>query len=142
MGKPFSLVKPTLNTPFNIDFEWWRQNDRNWRVYLRNYLSPEDQQNYLGNEDEVVDLIDQETGEVHQVDALQHLLISKYANQVDFITQNTSVTEAIFRLFLANGNMVLTPQEISERLNRPPITILRMLSGRQVYKGIRPHREH
>ena len=26
--KRFSLVKPTVNTPFHIDFEWWRQNDR------------------------------------------------------------------------------------------------------------------
>ena len=42
--KRFSLVKPTLQTPFHIDFEWWKQSDRSWRIYLRGYLSPEDQE--------------------------------------------------------------------------------------------------
>jgi len=37
--KRFSLVKPTLQTRFHIDFNWWSQNDRNWRViYLAFYV--------------------------------------------------------------------------------------------------------
>jgi hypothetical protein len=138
-GKRHSLVKPTLQTPYHIDFDWWRQTDRDWRVYLRSYLSAEDQITYAEiSEDEQVDIVDEETGEVAQVDALQHVLISRYANQGDFINRNTSITEAIFRLFLANGNAPLTVFDISEKIGRTPNTILQMLSGTRVYKGLRP----
>jgi hypothetical protein len=72
------------------------------------------------------------------VDGLQHILISHCAQTEDFITERTSLVESIFRTFLAGGNTPLTPDELGEKLNRPPMTILRMLSGRRVYKGIRP----
>jgi hypothetical protein len=138
-GKRQSLVKPTIQTHYHIDFDWWRQTDRDWRVYLRSYLSPEDQINYSEfSEDERVDIVDDDTGEVSQVDALQHVLISHYANRSDFINRNTSITEAIFRLFLANGNAPLTIIDISEKIGRAPNTVLQMLSGVRVYKGIRP----
>jgi hypothetical protein len=137
--KRFSLVKPTLQTPFHIDFNWWRQNDRNWRIYLRSYLSEEDTSTLENfSEEQMVDLIDPETAEVHQVDGLQHLLISRYAQRQDFITETTSVVEAIFRMFLTNGNSPLTAEELSERLGRQPQVILRTLSGPRVYKGLRP----
>ena len=42
--KRMSLVKPTVKTRFHIDFDWWSQNDRDWRVYLRSFLCPEHQQ--------------------------------------------------------------------------------------------------
>ncbi len=137
--KRFSLVKPTLQTPFHIDFDWWRQNDRNWRIYLRGYLTPEDEKAYIDSDQETqVDLIDPETAEVHQVDGLQHILISRYAQRDDFITETTSLIEAIFRLFLATGNTPMSSEELAERLSRHPRTILRTLSGPRVYKGMRP----
>jgi predicted AAA+ superfamily ATPase len=86
----------------------------------------------------LVDLVDQETAEVHQVDGLQHLLITRYARSEDFITETTSLIEGIFRLLLANGNSPLTPEELADRLGRPPRTILQTLSGPRVYKGMRP----
>jgi len=133
------LVKPTLQTPFHIDFEWWKQNDRSWQVYLKSYLSEEVQESLrTAGDEQLIDIIDQETGEVHQVEALQHLLIVHYANRDDFITETTSATESIFRLLLANGNAPLTASELGERLGREPGTVLRMLSGPRVYKGIRP----
>ena len=138
-GKRHSLVKPSLQSPYHIDFDWWRQNDQDWRVYLRNYLSSEDQLTFAKlAEDELVDIIDLETGEVSQVDAVQHVLITRYANRSDFINRNTSITEAIFRLFLANGNIPLSVIEISEKISRSPQTVLQMLSGGRVYKGLRP----
>jgi hypothetical protein len=138
-GKRHSLVKPSVQTPYHIDFDWWRQNDRDWRVYLRSYLSPEDRVTYASlAEDILIDLIDSETGEVSQVDALQHVLIARYANRSDFISRNTSVTEAIFRLFLANGNLPLSVSDISEKIGKPPQTVLQMLSGTTIYKGLRP----
>jgi hypothetical protein len=138
-GKKFSLVKPTLETCFHIDFDWWSKNDRSWRVYLRSELCPEHQKAFeeMPNEQDV-DWVDPETAEVHQVDGLQQVLIAHCAKQEGFITPHSTLVDAAFRVFLANGNAPLTPIELSERLGRPADTILKTLSGIRVYKGIRP----
>ena len=39
----FSLIKPTLQTPFHIDFDWWQKSERDWHVYLRSLLCSEHQ---------------------------------------------------------------------------------------------------
>ena len=85
-----------------------------------------------------MDWVDPETAEVQRVDGLQHTLINYAAKTPDFITVRTTLVEAIFRTLLANGNAALTPAELGERLHRPPVTILKTLSGIRVYKGIRP----
>ena len=134
-----SLVKPTLDTCYHIDFDWWRQRDRDWRVYLRSYLCLEHQQAFADVDvQEQVDWVDPATAEVQRVDGLQHVLISHCAKQTSFITQQTTLVDAVFRLFLANGNIPLTPNELSEQLGRDSRTILRTLSGTRVYKGLRP----
>jgi hypothetical protein len=136
--KRFSLVKPTLNTPFHIDFDWWRQNDREWRVHLRSCLPAEYQQAFADADTEEVDWVDPETAEVQRVDGLQHVLINYAASNDDFITNQTTLVESVFRILLANGNNPLTANELGERLRRPPMTILRTIAGVRVYKGIRP----
>jgi hypothetical protein len=137
-AKRYSLVKPTVNTPFHIDFEWWQQNDREWRVHLLSCLPQEYQQAFADAGDEEVDWIDPETAEVQRVDGLQHTLINYASTNEDFITTRTTLVESIFRILLANGNTPLTPVDLGERLSRPPMTILRTVSGVRVYKGIRP----
>jgi hypothetical protein len=135
----YSLVKPTTNTRFHIDFSWWSQSDRDWRVYLQNLLCAEHQQAFRGLQDEdMVDWVDPETAEVQRVDGLQHVLITHCAKETGFITERTAMVDALFRIFLANGNEPMTPQELAERLRRPPMTILKVLSSSQVYRGIRP----
>jgi hypothetical protein len=137
--KRFSLVKPTLQTRFHIDFDWWGQNDRDWRVDLFSFLCPDHQEAFSdARGDERFDWVDPDTAEVQQVDGLQHVLITHCAKTPGFITERTSMVEAVFRLFLANGNTPMTPVELSEQLGRPPETILRTLSGMRVYKGLRP----
>ncbi len=137
--KRFSIVKPSLDTCFRIDFGWWRENDRDWRVYLRSNLCSEHQEAFAGlDSDEMVDWIDPETAEVQRVDGLQHVLISHCAKQDDFITEHTALVDAAFKIFLSNGNTGLTAIELGERLRKPPQTILRTFSSRRVYKGIRP----
>jgi hypothetical protein len=137
--KRMSVVKPTLQTRYHIDFDWWRANDRDWRVYLRSYLCPEHQEAFADlNTDEQVDWVDAETAEVQRVDGLQHVLITHCARQESFITQQTTLVDSVFRLFLANGNVPLTPVELAEQLGRQPMVILKTLSGLRVYKGLRP----
>lgn len=135
-----SLIKPTLETPFHIDFSWWRQNDREWSVFLRGLLGP-DQEETLANVDldQRVDWVDPRTGEVQQMDALQYLLSNHYANLGD-TGEGVSLVEAMFRAFLKNGNSPLSPRQLGQVLDRPAQTILRTLAGARVYRGIRPVR--
>jgi len=138
-NKRTSLVKPTLQTRYHIDFDWWSQNDRDWRVYLRNYLCPEHQQAFADVDIfEQVDWVDPETAEVQRVDGLQNILITHCAKQDAFITQQTTLVDSVFRIFLANGNTPLTPDELAELMGRDATIILRTLSGIRVYKGLRP----
>jgi hypothetical protein len=137
--KRFSLIRPTLNTRFHIDFEWWRQNDNDSHIFLAGLLCPEHQQAFSGWEsDQVVDWVDPITAEVQPVDGIQHLLITHCAKQEGFITPFTTLVDAVFRLFLANGNTPMTPIEMGEALRRPPDLILKTLSGGRVYRGMRP----
>ncbi len=137
--KRFSLVKPTLQTRFRIDFQWWEQNDRDWRVHLASLLCPQHEELYAnaaGNQ--MVDWIDLQTAEVQRVDAVQHVLITHCAKQPEFITPHTAMVDAIFRVYLVNGNAPLTPVELGAQLSRPPEIILRTLSGAHNYRGVRP----
>ena len=137
--KRFSLVKPTTTTPFRIDFDWWKEHDSNWRVFLQSYLCSEHQETFANpNENTNIDWVDPQSAEVKQVDGLQHVLMSHCALQEGFVTANTSLVDSVFRVFLAHGNEPMTPTQLSAETNRPAETILRLFSGPQVYKGIRP----
>jgi len=138
-GKRFSLVKPTVNTPFHVDFEWWKKNERDWHVYLRSLLCADHQQIFANIEEgEMIDWVDAATAEVKPVDGIQNALMTHCVKQPDFLTEQTAMVEAVFRLFLTNGNIPMTSQELGKRLNRSPETILRTLAGPRVYKGLRP----
>ena len=138
-GKRFSLLKPKINTPFHIDFEWWMKNERDWHVYLRSLLCAEHQETFANVEEGgTIDWVDPQTAEVKPVDGIQNALMTHCVKQPDFLTEQTALVEAVFRLFLTNGNIPMTSQELGSRLNRPPETILRTLAGPRVYKGLRP----
>ena len=140
-AKRYSLVKPTVNTPFHIDFEWWQQNDREWRVHLLSCLPQEYQQAFADAGDEEVDWIDPETAEVQRVDGLQHILRIHCSLQPGYVDTHTPLVDAVFRVFLANNNKPLTPAELSARIKRPPKMILRVLAGHRVHMGLRPYVE-
>lgn len=139
-GKRPSLVKPSVNTPFHIDFEWWKKNERDWHVYLRSLLC-EEHQEVLANMEagQTIDWVDPATAEVKPVEGVQNALMTHCVRQPDFLTQQTALVEAVFRLFLSNGNVPMTSADLSARLHRPAETILRTLVGARVYKGIRPY---
>ncbi len=138
--KKFSLVKPTIKTPFHIDFDWWRENDRNWHIELRSLLCPEHQEAFTNlSEDQLIDWIDPATAEVRQMDILQNALSNHCARQEDFVTSHTVLVDSVFRLLLANGNAPMSAEDLSYRINRPADVILRTLTGPRVYKGLRPY---
>jgi len=135
----FSLVKPTTDTPFHIDFEWWKQNDSDWRVFLFNFLCESHQITYQDQDENVViDFIDPATAEVKSVDGLLHTLLNHCAKMADFVSRDSSLISTVFRVLLSNNNQPLSPNQLTKIINRPANIILITLSGPTVYKGIRP----
>lgn len=131
-------TKPTLDTKFHIDFDWWRQNKRQLRVYLHQNLCSACRELYpthLGSKS--VDWIDPDTAEVHSVDGLWQALRTHCSLEPDYITVSMPLTNAVFRVFLANGNVPLTAVELSERIGRPANLILRTLTRQTIYEGIK-----
>lgn len=134
------LIRPTLDTRFHIDYSWWDRAGRDLDVYLRSHMCEEHRESF-GELDPgaKVDHIDPATAEVSRVDGVQHVLISHCSQQPGYLTQQTSLVNAIFRVFLSNGNTPQSPRDLGDLLGRPAQTILRTLSsGSRVYKGIRP----
>jgi len=137
--KRFSLIKPTVQTPFRIDFDWWRANDRNWHLALEGMLCPEHQAAFASlPEGQMIDWVDPQTAEVRLLDGIQNTLITHCAQQEAFLDPHTAVVEAVFRLLLANGNAPMTAEELGARLHRPAEMILKTIAGPRVYKGLRP----
>ncbi|MBI3161928.1 MAG: hypothetical protein HYZ23_05435 [Chloroflexi bacterium] len=135
-----SLLKPTAQTPFHIDFDWWKQNERDWHVFLRSLLCPEHQDAFVEIEEgSMIDWIDPQTAEVKAVDGVQHALMTHCALLPEFTDARTAMVEAIFRIFLVNGNTPMSTEEISKRLGKPAETILRTIAGPRVYRGLRPY---
>lgn len=138
--RPSTLVKPTLDTKFHIDYSWWERSPDDLHIYLLSHLLPE-QRDELSQADndssQAVDYIDPATGEVFQLDQLK-LAIQIAAEDPNFINAQTSLVDSVFRVFLANGNLPLNARELAERTDRPAATILRTFSTMRIYKGIRP----
>lgn len=135
----YSLIRPSIETKFHIDYGWWQRADRELEVYLRSALCPDHQQAFSGTDAAAVyDHVDPRTGEVRQVAGVQQVLMSHCSKLPGYIAPQSSLVDAVFRTLLANGNLPVSSNELAEKLGRPPQTILRTLSGPRVYKGIRP----
>ena len=133
-------IKPTLDTKYHIDFDWWDQEGLDFRLYLRGQLCKEHQRDYADHKvTELVDWIDPVTAEVKRVDALWQALKSCCRLKPDYVDESTPLVTAIFRIFLANDNTPLSPNELAVKLGHVRAdTILRTLSMGKVHRGIRP----
>jgi hypothetical protein len=132
--------RPTVDTKFHIDYAWWEESGKNFRIYLRDQLCEECRErfaNYQNTED--VDWIDPDTGEVRRTDALRECLRTRCANDPNYINERLPLASACFRVFLANNNTPLSPNELNQLLPwKSPESILQTLTGGQIYFGIRP----
>ena len=132
--------RPTVDTKFHIDHEWWQTSGRNFRLYLLEQLCDECKQRFATHrETETVDWINPDTGEVIEADALLQCLKSMCAHQPDFIDPRVPLTASVFRVFLINDNVPLSSKELHNIITwKQPDTILSTLGGRTTYLGIRP----
>lgn len=139
--RPKIKLKPprrtTPDTRFYIDFKWWEESNLDLKTYLLTRFAMGDE-SALEAEFEHVDLVDPNTGEVHQVDGFQYL-IQAYFHRLppDFVTQ-ASLVDAAFCVILANANQPMSAREIASRVGRAPGIVVQTLGGTKVYQGIRP----
>ncbi len=137
--KQFSLMKPTVKTPFHIDFDWWQQNENDWHVHLSSLLCNAHQSMFANwKTDEYIDWVDPVTAEVIPMDSLQQVLMSHCAKESDFLTDHTTLVDGVFRILLSTGNSPATSEELGARLGKQAEVILKTISSGRVYKGIRP----
>ena len=59
-----------------------------------------------------------ETGEVEQLDGMRYALRAHCCQQDGYLTQRISLVDAIFRVFLCNGNRPMTPRELALQIGR------------------------
>jgi hypothetical protein len=134
------FVRPTLSTKFHIDFRWWLTQQRSLGAYLQDHVCAECPPEYIENaRGRKIDWISLETGEVFQIDGLWDLIRTHCSQHPGFVSEQSSLVSASFRLFISNDNRPLTPVEIHHHVRKKsPETILRTVGGRQIYMGIRP----
>ncbi len=133
------LIKPTVETKFYIDYDWWETSNDDLNIYLMTHLSQEEREKLDSiDQNAVIDYIHPETGEVFQLDALG-LAIQESAKQEEFITAHIGLIDSVFRAFLVNDNHPLNARELSEITGRNATTILKTIGGMRVYRGIRPY---
>ncbi len=139
--KLMHFIKPTVDTPFHIDYSWWGKHDLDINIELLAHLCPTHREVYrqqkVGTE---IDWIDWVTGEVQRVAGLQYVITTHCSKEPDYITHAATLVEAIFRVFLVNSNTSLTPEQLADKIEQPALQILKVLAGRTVHKGLRPTR--
>ena len=135
------LIRPTVETKFYIDYDWWESSRDDLQIYLLTHLSP-GQQSALehGDFNREYDYVHPETGEVSRVDALG-LAIRESAKRDDFISEHIGLIDSVFRALLVNDNQPLNALELAEATGRDAATILKTIGGVRIYRGIRPFRE-
>jgi hypothetical protein len=135
-----SLSKPGIETRFQIDYDWWERSGQELRLYLLQQLCEAHRQEFAGGSevDTDFDWVNPDSGQIARVNRLVYTLLTHCSRQPEFVTARTSLVDAVFRVLLASGNRPMTPNDLAEQIGRAPDTILRTLSGKTVYKGIRP----
>jgi len=109
-GKRPSLVKPSINTPFHVDFEWWKKNERDWHVYLRTLLCPEHQEAFANIEEgQTIDWVDPMTAEVKPVEGVQNTLMMHCVKQPDSSRTRLHWSRPCFAYFLPTGTCPCPP---------------------------------
>jgi len=133
------FIKPTLDTPFHIDYEWWARQGLDLNVQLQAHLCAEHREAYAGQRlGEKIDWVDLETCQVNQVDGLQYVITTHCSKEPGYLLQAPTLLEGVFRVFLSNGNRPISPRMMAPLIGQRPEQILRVLVGRSSPKGLRP----
>ncbi len=136
---PVGIVKPTMETRFFVDQEWWQKNSQDLNQALISICAELEYELVETDDTDIVyDWINPDTGQVSQVTEFHYLFLVNCAGEENFLTERLSLVESLFRALMGSGNKPMNPIELAEATGRPATKILQTLSGRRTYKGIRP----
>ena len=138
-----NVQRMNQQTLFHIDAEWWAPREDEYQTYLNSLLCDKHQEEFDYVDDreyKLFDWVNPQTGEVFSIDSIEYSVRSHCSSQEDYITKGTAMVDSVFRVLIANGNQPLTIKQLASCIGRigQETTILRMLGGRKVYKGLRP----
>ena len=124
------------DTPFHIDFDWWANSNKNFDRFLMEILGSDAPSK---PSEERLDYIDPNTAEVYRLPSLWTSVLIKRAQNDDYITPATPMTNAILRALVENRNCPMTADQLHQRIGRGnPKTILRLLRTARMQYGIAP----
>ncbi len=125
------LARPTVDTPFQINLDWWGRHQQDFLSALRESACPECRQQFATDDTLTeVDFIDPDTAEVRRLNSLWACLVETCSRQPDFLAPELPMATALFRTLLTTGNAPLPPAEMQRMISRSnPQTILLVLSG-------------
>lgn len=134
------LLRPTVETPFAIDWDWFKKHGIDAQLAVRSQLCQQCRREFdQGAPIEEVDWVDPNSGEVFRVDSLREHIMAHCQWKPDYITTATPLATGIFRALLANNNRPLSPVQLAQRLGRSdPETILRVLTRGETKNGVVP----
>lgn len=135
------LRRPTLETRFHIDWDWFERHGIDPESIIRSQLSDDLRASLANQPVEIVDHVDPESGEVIQIDSLRETIMADCQWRPDYLNTDLPLSQALLRIFLANNNQPLTAVAIAQRLGRhDPEAILRLLTSSGVQSGVVPVR--
>jgi hypothetical protein len=123
-------LKADPNTSFRIDWARLEKGNSSAIEVMQEHLCKICQEELadVPDPEEVVDGVDQATGEVHRVPLVHEHLVVCCSQQPDYITPTTPLTRALFLALLADWDNCLTPVQLQKRIGRSsPEAILRLL---------------
>jgi len=97
------IITDQISPRWFIDLDWYRQNNRSFLALAQGCLCPECGERLKEGEISAADLVT--------------TIRDCCSKTPDFITGKVPILEAIFRLFLANGNQPLDLEEMGRQLS-------------------------
>ncbi|HZQ04949.1 MAG TPA: hypothetical protein VFD70_00100 [Anaerolineae bacterium] len=130
----------TIKSKFYIDRAFWERNGRNFRQEVYDSLCTECRELYSLDEAREVDHVEPTTGEVIRMDALLDCASGVCAESPEYVNPKMPLTRAIFRAFLAAGNLPQSAEEIYARIQKgsPQIILKELMGGQMANDGVTP----
>jgi hypothetical protein len=130
--KPSRFIKPTLDTPYHVDYGWWDKADRNLRIYLKSHLCALHREMYAESSvDTTIDWVDSYIAEVQRIDGILYLRIA--ASGGLYHQRHLSSGRRLSRV--PGDNQPLSPRELAERIGKGQV-----IPGRSAADSLRVRR--